>query len=672
MSLRSLLLSALTCLTLAIAVMGGTALYNQRALLFELRDTTTNWLPAIKGLSDGRYNAATYRATVYELITATDAKRRSELHEEATGNLREVTNGAAQYEPTITGPEEQALWNKAKEAWAAYLDADKKAQSMAEAGDAAGALAYFNQTAGVLFDKYATAVQADVDFNYRGSEKSAQTGEDTAHRGTLIAAVLLALGLLAGVGSSLFVLRRVVRPMRNITGAMATLAEGDLATEIPHLANADEIGEMAKAVQVFKDNALRVRKLEEEERRAAGEKAAKAQVMSEVVAEVGRVVQRAAAGDFTTRVAVKPGEPELRQLVDGINQINDVVDRATAELRQVLGAVAEGDLTRTVQSDYDGRLRELSDAVNETVRRLGTIVTTIQETAIEAANASVEINTGANDLARRTEQQASSLEETAATTEELAASVKSTASSSRQAVAYAQEARSVATEGGETVGRAVDAMTRIEQASTRITEITSVIEEIAFQTNLLALNAAVEAARAGDAGKGFAVVAAEVRTLAQRSSEAAKDIGGLIVRSTQEVSQGVTLVREAGQTLGRIVDASAKVSDTVNEISAASTEQANGIDEMSQAIAHMDNMTQQNAALAEQSSASSSSLAKQIETLNGLVAQFVVDDRRGVDRKASEPSRLRAMGSAAFTPKVASRRAVDVPAKAVGQDWQQF
>jgi methyl-accepting chemotaxis protein len=186
----------------------------------------------------------------------------------------------------------------------------------------------------------------------------------------------------------------------------------------------------------------------------------------------------------------------------------------------------------------------------------------------------------------------------------------------------AEEAMGVAEKGGSIVSNAVDAMNRIEAASRKIFDITGVIDEIAFQTNLLALNAAVEAARAGDAGKGFAVVASEVRTLAQRSGDAAKDITALIHESGAEVQQGVELVRSAGEVLSRIVEASRKVASTVADISAASGEQANGIDEMSQTVAHMDEMTQQNAALAEESAASATSLSDQINRLNQLVASF--------------------------------------------------
>jgi methyl-accepting chemotaxis protein len=222
----------------------------------------------------------------------------------------------------------------------------------------------------------------------------------------------------------------------------------------------------------------------------------------------------------------------------------------------------------------------------------------------------------------RTEQQASALEESAATTEQLAASVKTSAQASRRSVALADDATKIARTGGDIVKNATDAMARIEDASKKISEITSVIDGIAFQTNLLALNAAVEAARAGDAGRGFAVVAAEVRALAQRSSDAAKDITGLIASSDAEVTEGVKLVRLAGGTLEQIVEAAAAVSSTVEEIASASGEQANGIEEMSQTVSHMDEITQQNAALAEQSAASSKALLDQIEQLNRLISSF--------------------------------------------------
>jgi methyl-accepting chemotaxis protein len=341
--------------------------------------------------------------------------------------------------------------------------------------------------------------------------------------------------------------------------------------------------------------------------------------------EVAEVVSAAVEGDFSRRIPLA-GKPEaLARIAEGMNAINALVDGAVGEFASVLGSLAEGDLTQRMDGEYRGRFGELQQSLNGTLAHLGQTVSTIQVTAGNVSRAATEINAGAGDLASRTEETATNLEETAATTEELAASVKQSAARSREATDLAGQAMTMANDGRTVVSKAVGAIERIETSSARIGEIVSVIDGIAFQTNLLALNAAVEAARAGDAGKGFAVVASEVRSLAQRSAQAAKDIKGLIASSNEQVGEGVTFVRGTGEALERIVAAAGKVSATVAEISSATAEQAHGIEEMSQTVAHMDEMTQQNSALAEQSAASATGLMGEIATLRDLVAFFRVD-----------------------------------------------
>ncbi len=431
--------------------------------------------------------------------------------------------------------------------------------------------------------------------------------------------VLLGISVAAAVA---FSRRAIVKPLLDLGAVMDRLIAGDTAIDVPHAKRRDEIGAMARSVSVLRETSEKVAVLQRQEQAAAAARLARAQSMEAVVSDVGEVVAAAAAGDFSARLQIDQADEQMQKLVAGINEINAVVDSATSEFARTLSAVAAGDLTVRVDAAYRGKFAELKGAINETVDRLSATVKTIQLTSSEVGLAAREINMGADDLSKRTEEQASSLEETAATTEELAASVKASAQASRNAAAIATEAMEAAQAGGAIAGQAVDAMARIEDASTKISDIIRVIDDIAFQTNLLALNAAVEAARAGDAGKGFAVVASEVRTLAQRSSEAAKDISALISSSNSEVGEGVKLVRQAGEQLSQILTASKKVAATIADISAASGEQANGIDEMSQAVAHLDEMTQQNAALAEQSAASAGSLSTRIGQLNDLVAAF--------------------------------------------------
>ena len=465
--------------------------------------------------------------------------------------------------------------------------------------------------------------------------------------------VLLPAALLVLLGGSIaaavaFSRRTIIKPLLDLGSVMDRLTAGDLQVVVPHLDRKDEIGTMARAVSVLRESSEQVAQLQAQEQAAAAVRLARAQSMEAVVSDVGEVVAAAAAGDFSARLKIEEADEQMQKLVAGINEINAVVDMATNEFAQALSAVAGGDLTVRVDTGYRGKFAELKGAINDTVDRLSATVRTIQVTSADVGLAAREINMGADDLSKRTEEQASSLEETAATTEELAASVKASAQASKDAAGIADEAMQAAQSGGLIAGQAVEAMARIESASTKISDIIRVIDDIAFQTNLLALNAAVEAARAGDAGKGFAVVASEVRTLAQRSSAAAKDISGLISSSNMEVGEGVKLVRQAGEQLDQILSHSKKVAATIADISAAAGEQANGIDEMSQAVAHLDEMTQANAALSEQSAASAASLSTRIGQLNDLVAAF----RTGQDAQGAGWT-----AQAGFAQEDASRRA---------------
>ncbi|MGB0682183.1 MAG: methyl-accepting chemotaxis protein [Magnetovibrionaceae bacterium] len=341
-----------------------------------------------------------------------------------------------------------------------------------------------------------------------------------------------------------------------------------------------------------------------------------------IKAELRELVSQAAAGDFSGRLSVEDKQDFYRDLAEGLNTIFETVEQALDETAGVLQSFSVGDLEARMSEDYQGAFARLADSSNTMADKLAEIVGEITQAATAVQDATSEIAAGTDDLALRTEEQAADLEKTASAMEELTATVRQNADAAAEVSAISSEAREQAEKGGQTVGEAVEAMGLISESSGKISEIVDMIEEIAFQTNLLALNAAVEAARAGEAGKGFAVVAAEVRALAQRSSEASKEISGLINTSSRQVQDGVLLVNKTGETLAGILTAVAKVADRVSEISAASQEQAIGLDDINTAISKMEEITQQNAALVEQATAAAQSLEDQAVGLSDQVAFF--------------------------------------------------
>ncbi|WP_038359211.1 methyl-accepting chemotaxis protein [Bosea sp. UNC402CLCol] len=410
-----------------------------------------------------------------------------------------------------------------------------------------------------------------------------------------VAKVLVPLGLLM-LGLVIVLSRRASRMLTALSSSMNELAAGDLQAEIAHQQRPDEIGSMARALVVFRDQALAKEVMEADKLRAEEEAAG-----------------HRSAADTERR----------RNEADRVEQA-----RVQADVVQALGAglehLAGGDLTYRIDEAFSAEYVKLKDDFNAAIAKLQDAMRQIATNTESMKAGSVEISQAADDLAGRTEQQASSVEETATALDQLTATVRQTAESARLANQATEQVKTEAEQSTSIVRDAVTAMGGIEKSAQEISQIVGVIDEIAFQTNLLALNASVEAARAGDAGKGFAVVASEVRALAQRSASAAKEIKGLIDASTLEVEKGVALVGQTGGALQRMASEIARATGLVAQIAGAAQEQASGLQEVNAAVGEMDQATQQNAAMAEQSTAAAHSLSQEADRLSALVARFQI------------------------------------------------
>ena len=424
------------------------------------------------------------------------------------------------------------------------------------------------------------------------------SGVYTDEIAALVGKTALALGLMAllvvvamGV-SGVLIGRSVSRPVVALSARMRSLAAGDKTSDIPGLKRGDEVGQMAAALEVFREAAITAERLE-----------------AEAVTHRGATEAERARNQQATEASAREQAVVVAALGEGLDHL------------------MRGDLTYSLTQDFPPHYAKLQHDFNAAIGQLKDAMSVVVTNVSAIRSGSGEISHAADDLSRRTEQQAASLEETAAALDQITATVNKTAAGARQASQTVQAAKGDAETSGHIVRDAVGAMGQIEKSSQEISQIVGVIDEIAFQTNLLALNAGVEAARAGDSGRGFAVVASEVRALAQRSADAAREIKTLISASSQQVNAGVSLVGQTGEALQRIVSRVAEIDGLVSEIAASAQEQATGLQQVNTAVNQMDQVTQQNAAMVEESTAASHSLSQEAEVLAGSVSRFRIGER---------------------------------------------
>lgn len=376
---------------------------------------------------------------------------------------------------------------------------------------------------------------------------------------------------------------------------------------------------------VFKDNAIKVAQIAEQEQEAEKlRQLERASMMQELQSAFGEVVGAAGKGDFSRRVSAEFPDEELNSLAQGVNDLVETVDRGLAETGDVLAALSHTDLTKRVEGNYDGAFLKLKTDTNAVAEKFSEVVGQLRQTSRGLKAATAEILTGSNDLSERTTRQASAIEETSASMEQLTSAVEENAKRSEEAREKTVLTATIATKNGEVMDLATNAMERITSSSSKISNIIGMIDDIAFQTNLLALNASVEAARAGEAGKGFAVVAVEVRRLAQSAAEASADVKQLVEQSAQEVGTGTGLVADASQRIEEMLTAVQENRELMRDISSASRDQASAIENVNAAIRQMDEMTQHNAALVEETNAAIEQTEEQAVALDDIVEIFKV------------------------------------------------
>ncbi|MDW3225332.1 MAG: methyl-accepting chemotaxis protein [Paracoccaceae bacterium] len=513
------------------------------------------------------------------------------------------------------------------------------------------------------------------------------------NKALVVAAVISGVIFLAALGISIFVSRGITRPLQALTGAVTQVADGENSATIPETERQDEIGELARAAEIFRQNSLRIEKMNEEqqaanakmaEMNAEREKAAeremelarereeadrataeeRQEMMRNLGSSFGEVVSDAIAGKFSSRVSSDFKDEILIELAQNINMLMEAVDDGLSQTGSLLARVAQGDLTERMEGDFQGAFADLQGNVNDMIDSLTSLVGEISESGSTLSSSSSELQQTADTLSRQAEQNAASVEETSAALEELSASIKQVNTNIAGVSDSAQQARKTASSSELIAAEAASSMDRIADGSKEIARVIGVINDIAFQINLLALNAGVEAARAGEAGRGFSVVASEVRQLAQRASDAAKEIAEVITQSDTAVAEGVTNVASAKDSLENIAKTVVSISESVDVVTTAISEQSSGIGEITSAVSQIDSNTQKQAAAFEEVTASSHVLAKEASDLRQATSRFQISGQQAV---VPMPTAKKATDNAA--PKA-------VVEKAVGAEsfdgWDEF
>jgi methyl-accepting chemotaxis protein-1 (serine sensor receptor) len=645
-TIKVALVAILSVIALTVLGLSATSLLSLRSVASASAEIGNYWVERLLVAREIKGEFSNVRLILARhAMVAGDAKGIEDEGARLKTSIETVQKSIAQYEAGVRTEKGRELIGKVKPLLANYLGESEKYVSLIKEGKEKEAFSHFKTELKPLADAVNTQIAELVDFVVESAHNKVTESAAAASTAFMITVLVAVAALLMCVGAMVYAVGGIATPIQRITDAMRRLADGDKAREIPFGKRADEIGAMAGAVEVFRQNAINNERLEEQ--------AAVARKDS----EAGRVAEQQ---------RVQREAEQLRM--------------ATSALGSSLKRLASGDLTCRINTQFAQDYEALREDFNATVDQLSQTIGAVSVAVQNMDSGTREIASGANDLSKRTEQQAASLEETAAALDEITSNVASSSKMTEEARGVAQAANQSATKSFEVVSHAEEAMGRIEESSQQISNIIGVIDEIAFQTNLLALNAGVEAARAGEAGKGFAVVAQEVRELAQRSAKAAKEIKGLIQTSSAEVEGGVKLVRDTGLALKTIGDYISQINKHMQSIAISAQEQSTGLSQVNVAVNQMDQTTQQNAAMVEESTAAAASLSQESAKLRDLVAQFKLDQAQAQTRALRQTAAVMANPVRAATPskapvpqaKSASRPVVQGNLAHKADSWEEF
>ncbi|MQW88704.1 HAMP domain-containing methyl-accepting chemotaxis protein [Sinorhizobium saheli] len=637
-SVKLSLIGSIAGMVLTTAVISWVSISSLSGIDVKSDEIVDNWMPSVERAKEMDTALSDLRVSFNRHVLAANDQEEHDAEAAIAGEKTRFFKTVEEYATLVRAEdlEEKAELDKIKGVAGQLAEVGGRMVTASASGNDEVAKLVIATEMAPRFAEIAKSIDRIVGINKEGAAAAGAEIQSLLENALKLISILCAAAILAGCGVIAFAVLGIANPITRITGAMRNLASGDSASAIPFAGREDEIGAMAGAVEVFRRNAINNARLEDE-------------------ASLSRSRQEAERAEVQRRT-----EREAEEL-------RFASDNLAAGLKRLAG----GDLSFQIAEAFAPAFEPLRQDFNQSVRQLGAALSTIAESIGTMDNGTREIASGAQDLAKRTEQQAASLEETAAALDQIVANVGSSTKMTDEARTVATQANQSAAKSAEVVSQAEEAMRRIEDSSQQISNIIGVIDEIAFQTNLLALNAGVEAARAGDAGKGFAVVAQEVRELAQRAAQAAKEIKGLIQNSSAEVESGVKLVRDTGEALNTIGGFIGQINNHMNSIAISAKEQSTGLAEINTAVNSMDQSTQQNAAMVEQSTAAAASLAQEAAKLRDLVARFKLDGAR-VPRTAGETSKpvaspARALGNKlarAFGGKAATAVAVD--------EWEEF